>query len=160
MSTYPRAYLTQDEQGRLLLVDPDAVAVAQVVEEHNRPSRKEQCRKVLELNQERVTYFQQRLHQLQRSPQEVAICIINVDDLPYGREITKLLMPGQDELWQRFREQGQTPFARGLSDRAFLTKCAQMVDPHEAEKLTVLPPDATVVFTFDASTVLITTPDP
>jgi len=130
-------YVTTDAAGDLVLVDPAAAGMIRAAGEHN-------CRIRLEQQAERVRYFAQRLQDRGDDPAQIAIVLINVDDV-HGRDIADQLMPGQDAMWQRFREQGQTPFARGLAGREGIFRCVECLNPEQAIKMQALPGIVVVV---------------
>ncbi len=72
--------------------------------------------------------------------------ILNVDD-PNGSVIADILMPGYD--WQQFRDQGQVPFARGLTSREAMQEVLDTLDPEEAERLREATDDRAAVVMMD-----------
>lgn len=113
----------QEVDGQLVLIDPEAVAVARVVGIHN-------CKHTFKINQERIDYFAER-SRLQ-PPGSVVIVILNMDD-PVGAVLGDALMPGHD--WASIRAQGQIPFARGLAQRFGV---ADFIAEYDVESLAAL----------------------
>lgn len=136
MAEQPRATVREID-GQLVLDDPDALAVARAVAKHN-------CRATLEEQRERVEHFVRRVAALGRTPAEVVITLVNVDD-PHGRPLAELLMPGNEAAWQAFRDAGQVPFARGLATREGIQSFLDIVDEDAADKLRALDGLAVVV---------------
>lgn len=118
------AYVTSID-GQMVLIDPMGTAMITAVAKHN-------CWNTLLANLERVKHFERRISELQRSPQEVIIVVLNVDD-PHGAVLADVLMPETD--WQAFRERGEIPFARGLATRKGIEDAVTMLDEIEGEKL-------------------------
>jgi len=134
MSQEPRATV-REVDGRLVLDDPDALAVLRAVEKHN-------CRLTFEGQAERVRHFAARIAEKGLSPKDVVIVLICVDD-PHGGPMADALMPGSD--WQSVRDQGQVPFARGLAGRSGVRETVGLFDPEAAEKLSGIEGAAVVV---------------
>ena len=63
-------------------------------------------------NAKRVRHFSERAAELGRSGEDTVITLVNVDD-PIGKMLADALMPGHD--WQRYRDAGEIPVARGLA---------------------------------------------
>ena len=134
MSDYPRA-VVREVDGQLVLDDPDALAILQVIARHNEAIGKQNCVDTLALNADRVEHFKKRILARGQTPQEVVIVILNVDD-PFGGPLAHHLMPGCDEMWQGFRDQGQVPFARGLVVREGIQDMLDHLDKNgSGEKL-------------------------
>lgn len=133
----PRATVTKDENGQVVLHDPDAVAMVRGV-------AKADCRNTLELNADRVEHFTSRAKTLGRTADEVVVVLLNVDD-PNGAALADALMPGHD--WQAIRDRGEVPFARGLAGRDGIQDVLDEIDPDAAKKLrtTVLSTKPSVV---------------
>lgn len=102
------------------------------------------CDDTLALQTERVAHFKRRVAERGESPQAVVIVLINVDDV-HGRDMADALMPGQEAMWQGFRDQGQTPFARGLAGRAGVQRCLDFISAAAGAKLRAVPGLAVVV---------------
>lgn len=117
--------VVREENGRLVLDDAAAVAVARVVAKKN-------CEGTLREPEtaERVRHFTRRAKQLGLSPAEVVIVVLNVDD-PHAGAIAEALMPTTD--WSHIRALGAIPFARGLCTRAVLDVVATF-DPEAAAR--------------------------
>lgn len=111
------AYVTTDENGQLILHDPMAQSLIEVISYHQRQAAKEFCEKIYEDAIERIAYFHQRFEQGIYKKDNYCIVLIQVDD-PYGGPISELLMPGFD--WQPIRDQGLKPIARGVAERKFM----------------------------------------
>lgn len=137
-------------KGQTVLDDPDAVAVAHVVEQHNRRLAKENCKISLDANADRVKHFVGRAQALRKTPAEVVIVLLNVDD-NNGSALAEILMPGTD--WQAYREQGQIPFARGLASREGIQEALDMLDAEAGQKLRKMRKLAVVVVDSDTADV-------
>jgi hypothetical protein len=111
--------------GQLVLDDPDALAVVRVAAKRN-------CRGTLELNNDRVRHFQQRVVDLGRSAADTVIVLLNVND-PNGGALADILMPGHD--WQAYRDRGEVPLARGLAVREGIQTALDLLDREAADKL-------------------------
>lgn len=111
--------------GQLVLDDPEAAAVARVVEKHN-------LRGLLELNADRVKHFAHRAAELGRSPADVVIVLIAVDD-PIGGSLADCLMPNHD--WSAIRARGEAPIARGLAPRQGISDALAVFDAEAWQKL-------------------------
>jgi hypothetical protein len=127
--------MVREVDGQLVLDDPDAVAVARAVEKHN-------CRLTLDAQAERIAYFKGRAEL--RGVDEVVIVVLNVDD-PNGRQLTEILMPGQEVRWQEMRDAGQVPFARGLATRDGVQELVDTLDAETGRKLRGMAGKAAVV---------------
>ena len=141
----PRAMVRKID-GQLVLDDPDALAMARAVGKHN-------CKLTFEANKDRVAHFKQRVEELERSPEDTIIVLLNVDD-PCGEILADILMPGAD--WDAIRAQGQVPYARGLCTREGLKEGLELFDKEAAAilkamtGLAVLVVDYGVAEVFDA----------
>lgn len=131
---YPMA-VVREVNGQLVLDDPDARAVIAGI-------GKAQCKDTFDLNKDRVEHFKQRFVERGFTADSVVIAILNVDD-PNGELIADILMPGTD--WQAIRDQGMTPFARGLAARKFIQEALELFDALAAEKLKAVHSLAVVV---------------
>lgn len=109
MADEVQAHLEVAEDGQLVLVDPQAFAAMLAVNKHN-------CLATAAVNAERIAYFKERVVTLGRTAVDTVIVILNVDD-PNGGALAAALMPGMDRLWQGYRDEGKTPYARGLAVR-------------------------------------------
>jgi len=134
---YPQAVVRM-EDGVAVLHDPAAEGVMAAVDAHNYDIAKANCVRMFNLNADRIAHFKGRAATLGRSDQEVVIVIINVDDV-HGMLMVDNLMPGQDAMWQNFRDKGEIPVARGLAGRADIQKCIDLIDKIAAEKMRSLP---------------------
>lgn len=119
--------VVQEVDGKLVLVDPTAVAFVRAVEREN-------CRRLVLHDEfrDRVEHFQKRARERGLSCRDVAIIVANVDD-PQGKQFADALMPGHD--WQAYRDRGEVPFARGLANAPALEAAVRVLDPAEADKL-------------------------
>jgi hypothetical protein len=124
MSDYPRA-VVREVDGQLVLDDPDALAMIRAVEKHNTLI-------LYEANRERIEHFKNRIVELGRSPKDLAIVIINVDD-PNGGPIADALMPGVN--WDDARARGEVPLARGLAGREGMQGVVDLLDKEAGDKL-------------------------
>ncbi len=130
-----KPYVTRDADGNLILVDPVAVAVAQVVEDHNEQVAKRNCLVTAALQWDRVTHFQRRSIERGMSSQDICIVLINVDSR-YGRELTDICMPKEAQPdWQSIRNSGLAPFARGLVERPGFQEVLDNLDPWAASRM-------------------------
>ncbi len=123
-SDMPRATVREID-GKLVLDDPDAVAVVRAISKLN-------CRTLYEANQERIWHFRNRVDARGLTWQDVVIVILNVDDSNGGR-LAEALMPGAD--WQPFRDRGEVPIARGLASREGLLDVLESFDAEAATKM-------------------------
>jgi len=130
----PRAVVSEID-GQLVLDDPEAVAVIRAVEKHN-------CRGTLELSADRVAHFKQRLTERGLSASDTVIVLINVDDV-HGGPLADVLMPGMN--WQKIRDRGEVPFARGLAGREGVQEALATFDQEAAAKLQEMTDVAVVV---------------
>lgn len=121
----PTAYVTKDEAGRVILVDPHAEAAELAICKHN-------CQRMLDANADRIEHFKRRIVESGHSPKDVVIVLLNVDD-SHGAILADLLMPGQD--WQAYRDRGETPVARGLAGRIGILASLEIFDTAAATKL-------------------------
>lgn len=121
---YPRAVVSEVD-GQLVLNDPDAINVIRAVEKHN-------CRNTFEINADRVAHFKRRLTERGMTADQAVIVLLNVDDV-HGGPLADDLMPGHN--WQQIRDQGETPFARGLAMREGIQGALDIFDKEAAEKL-------------------------
>jgi hypothetical protein len=139
--------------GRLVLDDPDAVAVAKAVALHN-------CRTSFDLQRERIRHFARRARELGRED-SLAIVLLNVDD-PNGGPLADVLMPNQDAMWQALRDDGQVPFARGLAERMGIEKLVLALDKEAGETMKAihrLPSQGLPVVVMDQGVVLVLASD-
>ncbi len=111
--------------GKIVLDDPQAVAVFQAVAKHN-------CGSTFEMNVDRVIHFKNRMTERGLGARDVVIVLVNVDDV-HGGPLADALMPGVD--WQQYRDMGQVPFARGLAGRTGMQDFLYNFDKTAAEKL-------------------------
>lgn len=134
MSEQPQATVREID-GQLVLVDPVAVSVITAVEKQN-------CRKTMEAQIDRVEHFKRRMTELKKSPNDVVIVLLNVDDI-HGGPVAEHLMPNTD--WQPFRDNGEIPFARGLADRKGICEIVCSIDKQAGEELNGIFEPAVVV---------------
>lgn len=119
------AHLERDEHGELVLIDPDAVAMARAVEKHN-------CKLTFEMHGDRIAHYARRTIDRGDNAADVLIVVANVDDR-YGSVLADALMPGAD--WSEFRERGETPFALGLAGRPGVQDFLDRIDEAAGKKL-------------------------
>ena len=133
-ANYPRA-VVHEIDGKLVLDDPDAVAVIHAVEKHN-------CRNTLEMNADRVEHFKRRLAERGMTAGQAVIVLLNVDDV-HGGPLADVLMPGVN--WQEIRDRGEVPFARGLAMREGIHEALGIFDKEAVVKLQSMTEVAVVV---------------
>lgn len=104
----PRA-VVREVDGRLVLFDPDALAIVRAVEREN-------IRRFLSETEPRgrIQYFAGRVVQRGDTGYLFLIVMLCVDD-PNGAALADILMPGHD--WSAYRARGEQPWARGLTSR-------------------------------------------
>lgn len=134
MPEQPRA-VVREIGGQLVLDDPDALAVMQAVAKAN-------CEQTLSMNADRVAHFKRRATDLGKTPADVVITVINVDDVNGGL-IAEAFMPGHD--WQEIRDRGEVPFARGLAKREGIQEILATFDEEAATALQAMNTLAVVV---------------
>lgn len=120
----PRAIVLEID-GKLVPDDPDAVAMTCAVGKHN-------CRGTLKLNADRLAHFRRRFKERGMTVSDVVIVIVNVDDV-HGGPLADALMPGMN--WQKIRDCGEIPFARGLVGREGIQEALNAFDQEAAKKL-------------------------
>ncbi|MCK4781613.1 hypothetical protein KAS79_01665 [Candidatus Parcubacteria bacterium] len=130
----PRA-VVREVDGKLVLDDPDAVAVMEAVGKHN-------CQNTLELNADRVAHFKNRISERELTASNTVIVLLNVDDV-HGGPIADILMPEYN--WKEIRDRGEVPFARGLADREFIQEVLNTFDQEAGKKLQDMSKVAVVV---------------
>lgn len=111
--------------GQLVLNDPGASALIKGIGKAN-------CKKLLDLNADRVEYFKDRVAELKRTAADTVIILLNVDDINGGL-ISDIVMPGFN--WQEIRDSGQIPVARGLVDRIGIQNILAKFDLEACKKL-------------------------
>lgn len=111
--------------GGLVLNDPQAAAMIRGLRKHN-------CRCALELNADCIERFKRRLVERGLTPEQAVIVLVNVDDV-HGGPLAESLMPGHD--WQKYRDLGQVPFARGLAMREGIQHALALIDQEASAKL-------------------------
>lgn len=114
--------------GKTVLIDPVAYAIMKAINKSN-------CESTYLNNLERIQHFKNRIEEKKVNPEGYAIVIINVD-APYGGEIAESLMPGHD--WQQYRDQGQTPMARGLVHKKPMTEIINLFDNEASLKINTI----------------------
>jgi len=137
--------------GQLVIDDPTAVALIQVIDMHNA----DVVRSRAISQKDRIKYFADRVKAMNYSVDEVFIVIINIDSYG-GGPLADLLMPGQD--WQQFRDRGELPIARGLCPaKNVIVEYAKNIRPNftvPANKLVVIYFDCDSVYAFEAEDLL------
>lgn len=97
--------------GVLVLDDPDALAMMTAVARAN-------CMETLRLHAQRTAYFRRRIVERGGTAQTMAIAVINAD-APMGEQFATAC--GMPDGWTfPIRAARQTPFARGIVERAGL----------------------------------------
>lgn len=139
-NVYPRATVTVDSDGTVVLHDPDAIAMIRAISAHN-------CRAVtLAANLDAVRRFRDRVDERGMVPRDALIVIFNGDDR-LGALFAGLVMPPG---WEApHRAAGATPIARGLADRAAITEAVEQVMPDVAAKLRAISGVAVLVVDYD-----------
>ena len=115
----------REVDGKLVLDDPQAVAMIRAIAKHN-------CERTLDAHRDRIAHFVGRAKVLGRSVEDTVIVLLNVDD-PIGGALAEALMPGTD--WQPFRDRGEVPFARGLAGREGIVSALDTFDDEAAKTL-------------------------
>ncbi len=139
---YPRARIVEVD-GKLVLEDPEAMAVISVVNKRN-------CKISFDKNLDRIDHFKKRMEAHNKNPEEMVIIILSVDDV-YGGALTDILMPNFN--WQEIRDRGEKPFARGLASRNFIQQGLNLIDKEAAKKLKETEGMVAVVFDFGVAEV-------
>src|SRR3989344_5009473 len=103
---------------------------------------RQNCRNTFKMNADRITHFKQRLSELGMTADQAVIVLLNVNDV-HGGQLADALMPGQN--WQKIRDLGQVPFARGLAMRAGIVDAISLFDEEAANKLKGMAEVAVVV---------------
>ncbi len=129
------AHVVKDEQDNIVLIDPMAAAIVRIIGKKN-------CSIPFEGQINRMEHFKNRMKELNKSPNDVVIVLINVDDTN-GNWMAEALMPGHD--WQQFRDKGEIPFARGLVMKDGIIEMLSKFDKEASEKLTSIKNEITVV---------------
>ena len=129
MSERPRATV-EEIDGQLVLNDPDALEVIRAIGKHN-------CKSTLDDNEERIAHFVKRVEELGRTGEDTVIVILNVNDY-YGKSFVEAVMPGQDAIWQDYRDKGMIPYARGLAERGGIQGMLEVIDKEAAAKLEII----------------------
>ena len=119
---YPTARVVW-QNGKLVLEDPEAYAVARVVENHNAGRA---LRALLEANKERIEHFARRVRETRKLANTLVIVSIDVDDAR-GSVLADALVPGAD--WQAYRSRGEKPIACGLAEREGVREFVKLMDP-------------------------------
>lgn len=114
------------------------IAVIAIVKTDGKP----RCRYTFDMNVDRIAHFKRRSTELGKTPDEVVIVILNVDD-DHGGPLAEVLMPNTN--WQEFRDRGEVPFARGLANRKGIQGALWHIDREAAEKLMLMDELAVIV---------------
>ena len=114
-----------EKDGKLLLIDPNAEAMINVINTLN-------CNKTYLLKKDRVEYYQQRIKDAGIDPSTVTIVICNVDE-SFGEFVADSTMPGYD--WDEIRNRGETPYAIGFLYKESIIPIVGVYDPEACEKL-------------------------
>lgn len=120
---------------------PGVIAEATAVGKRN-------CKKTLRTNTDKVAHYKYRLAKRGFSAYEVVIVLLNVDDM-YGGQLADTLMP--DHNWQKIRNCGEVPFARGLVMRDFMQEALEAFDREAAAKLSKMTDVAVVVVDYQVA---------
>jgi len=101
-----------------------------------------QREELFKINEERLKELAYRaIHVLKMDPKEFVVVCIDVDD-PTWTEIVDVLMPNEN--WQRFRDRGEIPIARGSVYKEGICGFLKEVVPDISESLSVEPPEGDV----------------
>lgn len=119
------ATVQRDENGQLVLNDPEALEVITAVGKHN-------CTLTFEANADRVSHFRQRFVDRRDDSKNVVIVIACVDD-HNGKQLADALMQEHD--WNQYRQRGEIPFARGLAGRQTVQEFLGFFDQQASDKL-------------------------
>lgn len=92
----------------------------------------------------RVWYFEERMKQRGLTFEDWVIFILDVDDI-HGGPLANRLMPGHN--WQKIRDLGQTPIARGLADREFIQEVVDSISKRVGDGMRELHETVVVVMT-------------
>ena len=103
---------------------------------------KQKCQNTFQLNIDRIEHFKRRCVERGLNADEVVIVILNVDDI-HGGPLAEVLMPNTN--WQEFRDRGEIPFARGLTERKGIQKAISFFDKEAENKLRTMTGLAIVV---------------
>lgn len=126
-----------------VLVDQNTFALISAVCKTN-------CRITYEQSIDRVAHFKRRMSELEKSPTEVVIVLINADDVR-GALFASILMPEVN--WQEIRDRGEIPYARGLVFRDSVQEWIETFDTEAADKLRVMIDLAVVVIDYGVAEV-------
>mgnify|MGYP001570022490 CR=1 FL=1 len=135
--------VVRNVNGKLVLDDPDALAMIRVVEAHNRREAKKACKDSFDMNSDRVRHFVGRIEARGLPTRDYVIVLLNMDD-EHGQPLGDILMPGFDG-WAAIREKGEIPFARGLASFEFIHSSLSLFDDEAATCLFLHPNDINVV---------------
>ena len=129
--------------GNLLLDDPVALGVLTAVDKRG-------CFETAQRDFGRIEHFRQRILELGIAPIYVVIVIANADD-PHGGPLVEKIMPGVS--FDEIRAQRQTPYARGMVERALIQEFLELIDHQAAAKLKALNGIAVVVVDYGVADV-------
>lgn len=121
----PTATVYRLPTGEIVLNDPVAVSIWQVLTD---PDRKD----AYEQSKDRVGHFVKRMEELGKSPELTVIVLLQVDDT-VGGMLADALMPGHN--WNEIRGRGEEPYARGLASREPIRRILETVYPDAAQIL-------------------------
>ena len=117
------------EDGQTYIDNSDGLAVTRA-----KAVCKRNCQITLKMHSDRVEYFRRRAIERGEPDSETIIILANVDT-PYGYYLAEQLMPGNEQQWQKYRDLGQVPFARGLAKRSGVQNFLRKIDLVAANKL-------------------------
>ncbi|NCS99710.1 hypothetical protein GW765_01880 [Candidatus Parcubacteria bacterium] len=141
VNEYSIAYVKEID-GELVLIDPVAVELIDAINKAN-------CFKTMQGQITRVQHFRKRMKELGKDPKDTIIVLINVDE-ELGGPLADVLTPDVD--WQKFRDNGETPFSRGLTAKESIVSYVQIFDEKVAELLRST--DKETVLVIDHGTVM------
>ena len=105
---------------------------------------KKKCEATFESFYERILHYKKRIVELGKSPDDLFIAVVNVDDVN-GMKIAKILSPNSEEIWEKMRENGEVPFVSGLVEPDGIPEFLRKFDPEAADKLENLEDIAVIV---------------
>lgn len=136
MSDSPSA-VVREVNGQLVLDDPAALGAIAAIEAHNRGEGRRNCWAMFDVNAERIAHFARRIEDRGLSVDEVAIVVLDVDDV-HGGAAADALMPNNGAQWAEIRSRGEKPIARGLAARRPIQELLEVLDRGAGDELRAL----------------------